>query len=163
MDYVSQAVLCRVAILEDRNEVFILEVLERFERQVVFLATDEIMGVVESMQYFEGFAEGVCGVGDVLPDGGCVDEGTLVLSEFFCASLDGLVELEYLRRQGDGAFADMLQSANGIEKFLMFGQSDAFDVGFAIVGVANEALNQRGRSFGAGCVFQNRKQVIGEV
>jgi len=89
-------VLGGITVLKNRDKVFILKVLKRLERGVVLLATHKIVGMIDSMQNLERVPERIRGVGNVLTDGLCIDQSTLLLSKLLGAGLDGLVELEDL-------------------------------------------------------------------
>lgn len=51
--------LCRVFILDGGEEMFILKVFEGLESRIIFLLSDEVVGLVDSMEDAERSFEGI--------------------------------------------------------------------------------------------------------
>lgn len=129
-----------VSILKDWDEMFVLEVFKRFKGGVVPLATDKIVGMIYGMKDLEGIGKGARSINNILTDGLCIDQCAFLLGKLLSASLDGLVEFEDFASQCDGALPNMLQSCDRIEKFLVLGKTNSFNIGFAILGITAKTL-----------------------
>ncbi|KAI6750196.1 hypothetical protein HG531_007461 [Fusarium graminearum] len=112
--------------------MFILEVIERFEGGIVFLAADKIVCVVDGAEDGEGVIQGTGGIGDILSHSRSVDQGLLLRGQLLCASSDRFVQAQDLLCQSDRFRADGLQMIDGIKKLLVAGQTNSFDLGFSV-------------------------------
>lgn len=77
--------------------------------------------------------------------------------------MDGLVQLEDLGGEVDGALADLLQLADGVQELLVLGQADVLDLGLALLGVVIEALYERAGAAADARVLEDRDQLVEEV
>ena len=161
--HVGQPMLRRVLVLDRGYEELILEIVERLEGAVVLLLADQLVGVVDGVEDLQGLLKGVGDVRDVLADGAGVDQGLLLLRQLFGARLDGLVQLEDLGGQGDGALADVLELVDGAQELLVLGQADPLDVGLAVVGVLRKVLGQGAGAVGDRGIFEDRNQLVKEL
>lgn len=121
------------------------------------------MSLVDGVQDLERLLEGVGGVGDVLADGTLVDQALLLLGQLLGAGLDGLVQLEDLGGEVDGALADLLQLADGVQELLVLGQADVLNLRLALLGVVGKALDEGVGAVADARVLEDRNQLVEEV
>ena len=163
MNDIGETMLGSISILECRDKMFVLEVIQGFKCGVVLLPAHEIVGMINGVEYFEGVREGSRSVGNVLSHSFGIDECSFLLGQLLSAALNGLVEFENLGGQRDTAFANVLKPADGIEKLFVFCETNTFDVGFSFLRVSTKTMRQRGCSVRMRGIFQYRYQLIEEI